>query len=78
MIWYLDDETIFGRLDLLERLLQRMVDLLPCIGLRLNRTKSLVVTSGDVSPETGGLALVYAVLMLYKKIKLDVAILNLQ
>ena len=43
-IWYLDDGTIFGNLELLEAVLERLETLLPRIGLELNLRKCVLVT----------------------------------
>ena len=43
-IWYLDDGTIFGNLELLEAVLERLEIFLPRIGLELNLRKCVLVT----------------------------------
>ena len=44
-IWYLDDGTIFGSLELLEQVLLRLEQNLPSIGLELNLRKPVLVSS---------------------------------
>ena len=44
-IWYLDDGTIFGNLELLEVVLARLEQTLPRIGLELNLRKCVLVSS---------------------------------
>ena len=44
-LWYLDDGTIFGSLDLLEQVLARLEQNLPRIGLELNLRKCVLVSS---------------------------------
>ena len=43
-IWYLDDGTIFGSLELLEMVLSRLEQKLPIIGLELNLRKCVLVS----------------------------------
>ena len=44
-IWYLDDGTLFGNLELLEAVLVRLEQRLPGIGLELNLRKCVLVSS---------------------------------
>ena len=47
-VWYLCDGTIVGPLDLLEKMLQRLSDMLPNVSLDLNQFKTIIATSGSV------------------------------
>ena len=44
-IWYIDDGTIYGTLELLELVLTRLEEELPGIGLALNLTKCVLITA---------------------------------
>ena len=50
--WYLDDDTIYGNLELLEQVLLRLEQCLPRIGLELNLRKCVLVSSTQPESRT--------------------------